>query len=68
MTATALTPGDLFVQTRQRDHFEHCASCRDVRAASDAAAEENGVSMQRRDRRQLGLRRTQPTSAAGIPA
>lgn len=50
------TPGEVYVAAARADHFAHCARCREVNAASEAAAAENGASMQRRDRRQLGLR------------
>jgi hypothetical protein len=55
-TAPRPTPGDVYVAAALADHLAHCAPCRDRAAASDAAVIENGESMARRDRIQLGLR------------
>jgi hypothetical protein len=46
----------VYVAAALADHLAHCAPCRDRAAASDAAVIENGESMARRDRIQLGLR------------
>jgi hypothetical protein len=48
--------GDILMAAREADHLAHCTPCRERAAASDAAITENGESMQRRDRVQLGLR------------
>lgn len=48
-------PGDWFTTAARAAHNIHCTNCRERDAASDAAAAENGESMRRRDRRQLGL-------------
>ncbi|MPY47115.1 hypothetical protein [Streptomyces acidicola] len=56
-TATpALTPGDIYVAAARADHLARCVSCREIADAVEAAAVENGESMQRRDRIQLGFR------------
>lgn len=54
-TTVTPTPGALYVAAARAEHFAHCTSCREIHAASEAAELENGESMQRRDRRQLGL-------------
>jgi hypothetical protein len=51
-----LTPGDVYVAAARAEHRAHCTSCREVHAESEDRAAENGESMARRDRRQLGLR------------
>jgi hypothetical protein len=55
-TAPQPTPGEIYVAAARADHLAHCSDCRRVAAAMEAAAAENGESMRRRDRRQLGLR------------
>lgn len=47
---------DWYTTAARAAHNDHCTACRELSAASDAAAAANGASMQRRDRRQLGLR------------
>jgi hypothetical protein len=51
-----LSPGDVYVAAALAEHRAHCAGCREVHAEIEARAAENGESMRRRDRRQLGLR------------
>ena len=55
------TPGDVYVTAARAEHNTHCTRCRENAAAIEAAAAENGASMRRRDRRQLGLRPTHDT-------
>lgn len=55
-TLTLPSPGDVYVAAARADHLAHCLACREIAAAADAAMVENGESMARRDRRQLGLR------------
>ena len=59
LPATA-TIGDFLEVYRQADHLAHCPGCRTLREASDQAAAENGASIERRDRRTLGLRTARP--------
>jgi hypothetical protein len=57
-TAPTLTPADFadrLMAAREADHLAHCTPCREGRAASEVATAENGASMARRDRIQLGL-------------
>lgn len=49
-------PDDWYTTAARAAHNVHCTRCRELTAASDAAAAENGASIQRRDRIQLGLR------------
>ncbi|WP_159392944.1 hypothetical protein [Streptomyces cyaneogriseus] len=42
----------------QAEHLARCASCREIDAEIEARAAENGASIARRDRIQLGLRLT----------
>jgi hypothetical protein len=49
------TLGDIYVDAARADHLAHCSRCRRIADAVEAAAAENGESMRRRDRRQLGL-------------
>lgn len=51
---------------RRADHNAHCTCCRELTAASDAAAAENGASIQRRDRRQLDLPFSRHTRAVSV--
>ncbi|MGW2739097.1 hypothetical protein ACWC4D_33470 [Streptomyces sp. NPDC001288] len=48
-------PDDWYTTAARAEHNTHCTPCRESAAAMDAAAAENGASIQRRDRRTLGL-------------
>lgn len=52
--------GDILMAARTADHLAHCPGCRTLREASDQDAAENGASIQRRDRRTLGLHTATP--------
>jgi hypothetical protein len=56
-TRYQVEPGALYVAAAHAAHAAHCAGCRELDAAMAAAAAENGESVARRDRRQLGLDR-----------
>ncbi|MFE1451978.1 hypothetical protein [Streptomyces olivaceoviridis] len=60
---TALLPDDWYTTAARAEHNTHCTRCREIDAASDRAAAENGASIRRRDRRQLGLNITTPRTA-----
>ena len=54
----AKRPDDWYTTAARAEHNIHCTDCREMTAAMDAAAAENGASIRRIDRRQLGLRIT----------
>jgi len=54
-TNAAVLSDDWYTTAARAEHNTHCTSCRERAAAMDAAAAENGASIQRRDRRTLGL-------------
>lgn len=53
---SAPDPGEVYVAAALTEHRTHCARCREIAEESEARAVENGESMARRDRVQLGLR------------
>lgn len=53
-----MSTSEIYTQASHQAHLAACARCRDIAAAIEARAAENGASMARRDRAQLGLRLT----------
>jgi len=56
--STVPTPAAIYMAAALANHHAHCTPCRDIAAARTVFAAENGASMARTDRRELGLRRT----------